>query len=219
MIKLKWLGFNLNGVYWMAKFEKMSLWYMCAMTLSTLHLFLFAWIVETTRRLRIAGGKIPNTYFYFALYWGPLLLLITTVIIYKFSHYEGTGFAPGYLRFLENDLRFLFPCLMTLFVIMRAYFWFGYVRSYCQIVQQKNDKKFIGIYFVLTVLLQYTYSIVIYGMKYLEKVAFLQFSKHMFVNSAVIMFIFNYIVSGILISVVFFFLFQRGYNNYENLNN
>jgi len=196
----------------MQNFQKHSLWYMLAMSLVTCGLYPFAWVVDTARQLRAAGGKVPSTFFYFASWWFIIIVMIALPVI------NGFDFAKS--AEMINSHPTLVKIFSILFNGLLFYFWFGYVRAYCQIIRHKNDNKTILAYFVLVLLSQWL------------SVLFNPIFKHieLLINKLIIDYpwiadigltgsgiasLFNFmIVYVILTNVVYFLLFQRGFNKY-----
>ncbi len=178
---------------------------MYAITLVTFCLYPLAWVVDTARQLRTAGGRVPSTYFYFA----PFLIGIAITIIIPILN--GLGYTQSLGELTNHDKIWLYFKIVNIFPL---YFWFGYVSAYCQIIQHKNDRKSIWIYFILM-------ALCLYGSDLLKNIGLLELvMKKTIVNypniSEIIFMVIKYIIEATLTNTVFFFFFQRGYNNFNN---
>lgn len=195
------------GLEQMANFEKRSFWYMCAMSFVTFGLYSMAWIVDTARDLRRAGGKVPSSYFYF----GPIL---AAVVVYFF------GAAICISHGFDIDKWVIISRLgfMIVFTIFSAYFWFGYVRSYCQIIRHKNDKKSVWSYFILFKILPLTPVILILFLSLIKPIFLLAFINSVQIAHPVIAGLVQYVFWIIWINSFNFLFFQRGFNSYVDQN-
>lgn len=199
----------------MAEFKKRSFWFMSAMTFVTICLYPFAWVVDTARELRAAGGKVPKTIFYFL----PILIAlgagITLFLIYSFKLAGDTDILTA---FKEWRWLWLYRFIMAALPI---YFWCGYVRSYCQIVLHTPASKTFWTYFILIILGDNIYlltSLISYITGYITVLAPLNsYINAMATGNPVLYHILSFIVVGVILKNIFiFFVFQRGFNKYES---
>lgn len=201
----------------MAKFEKLSFWYMCAMSFVTIGLYPLAWLVDTARQLRSAGGRVPSTYFYF----GPILIGIAIYILVG-AAYMANGFDVAQWAKIWG---FWF---MAFFSVLSTYFLFGYISAYCQIVRHKNDNKTIWTYFILFVVCNYGFAYILkYASSHIANIitntiqyfGFMDFVMNIINDHPVIIWLFGYVGQIIWINLINFLFFQCGFNTYVEQHN
>ena len=197
----------------MAKFEKLSFWYMCAMTFITLSLYPWAWVVDTTRQLRRAGGKVPDLKFYFA----PILMSVALLSIILMAHILESLSWLHWDKFVglfsPDGVVPLFFSIIAM--LLSLYFWFGYVLSYCDIVLQKNDSKTFWTYFVLTAVFENRLMFI----KLFDPIKPFIISNFPLITDPFMIGLASYIIYILFLNIGRFLLFQWGYNKYVDQNN
>lgn len=220
----------------MAKFEKLSFWYMCAMSFVTIGLYPLAWVVDTARRLRVNGGKVPSTYFYFAPVLIVTLYLVISLVLGLVSEFDFFIKNRAWFDTIKDNLIWV-NCLRILFWTPVIYFWFGYISSYCQIVLHKNDNKSIWAYFVYFVLALVLKESFVYVVEYVKKIDLIQAFVDSSVNNhspifktaifeifdvslgVLIINLISFIILHVILNnLIFFLFFQRGFNKYVEQN-
>lgn len=199
-------------------FERRSFWAMFGLTVVTLGFYQIYYNVRTTDQLRRAGGYVPSLIFLYmsvaVAFFKLFLGLFNSFVQYTQEGLMEVKFAglPSWATFLES------PFLPIFIVLVAAYFWYHYIKSYCKLVKHVQLSKTIIRYFVLWFVFDYIelwlWPLLDYLTQYLPQAMI--FSREYSVGSAA----FTTLVTGgaiiyaLYLCLMKYFFFQRGFNRY-----